>query len=156
PRSALMMECFDPAAAPDQLVARLEVVGRHSASALYNAAEHRRIPGRFIWMPIANVQEGLGGKARAILYSIGASVLLLLLVLIFVPYPLKMEAKGQLLPIDRGYVFTPVEARVDQFLVEPGQMVSKGQPLVRMYDVELERKMVQLQGEISASENKVR
>src|SRR5207245_3286535 len=37
PRSAMMMECFDPAAAPDQLIARLEVVGRHATSALYNA-----------------------------------------------------------------------------------------------------------------------
>ena len=36
-RSAMMMECFDPSASPEQLVARLEVVGRHSANALYNA-----------------------------------------------------------------------------------------------------------------------
>ena len=50
-RSAMMMECFDPAASPEQLVARMEVVGRHSANALYNASEHKRIPMRFIWMP---------------------------------------------------------------------------------------------------------
>ena len=32
-RSALVMECFDPAATAEQLVARLDVVGRHAASA---------------------------------------------------------------------------------------------------------------------------
>src|SRR5262249_4176317 len=92
PRSALMMEWFDPAQSPEQLVARLEVVGRHATSALYNAAEHRRIPMRFIWQPLAKVQEGLGDKARAILYSIAAALTLLILILVFVPYPLKMEA----------------------------------------------------------------
>ena len=103
PRSGLMMECFDPAQTPEQLVARLEVVGRHATSALYNAAEHRRIPMRFIWQPIAKIQEGLGGKARAIIISIAAGVFLLALALIFVPYPLKMDAKGQLLPKESNW-----------------------------------------------------
>ena len=66
PRSALMMECFDPAQAPEQLVARLEVVGRHAASALYNAAEHRRISTWFIWQPIVRVQEVLGRLSDSI------------------------------------------------------------------------------------------
>ena len=48
------------------MIARLDVVARHATRALYNAVEHRRIPMRFLWMPLAKVQEGLGGKARAI------------------------------------------------------------------------------------------
>src|SRR5262249_14167906 len=104
--------CFDPASAPEQLLARLEVVGRHATAALYNAAEHRRIPLRYLWQPIAKVQEGLGGKARAITFGVTAGVLLLLLAMIFVPYPLKMDAKGQLLPEDRRYIYSPVEGQV--------------------------------------------
>src|SRR5438309_5751468 len=118
-----MMECFDPAQSPEQLVARLEVVGRHAASALYNAAEHRRIPMRFIWQPIAKVQEGLGGKVRAIIISIAAALFLLTLVLVFAPYPLKMHAKGQLLLKERRILYSPVEAKIDHFMVEPGQSV---------------------------------
>src|SRR5207302_2378546 len=105
PRSAIMMECFDPAAAPDQLVARLDVVGRHATSALYNASEYRRIPLRWVWAPIAKIQEGLGGKARAIALGVMAGLVLLIGLMIFVPYPLKMEAKGQLLPVSRRYAF---------------------------------------------------
>jgi multidrug efflux pump subunit AcrA (membrane-fusion protein) len=156
PRSGLMMECFDPAVAPDQLVARLEVVGRHATSALYNAAEHRRIPGRLIWMPIAKVQEGLGGKTRAIMLGVAAGLLLLIGIMVLVPYPLKMEAKGQLLPRERRYIFTPVDAKVDGFVVDPGQQVSEGQPLVRMYDQELDYKMLKLQGEIDGADQKAR
>jgi hypothetical protein len=55
PRTVLVMEAFDPDVAPEQLVARMEVVGRHAASALYNATEHKRIPFRWIWMPLARL-----------------------------------------------------------------------------------------------------
>jgi hypothetical protein len=151
PRSGLMMECFDPAQSPDQLVARLEVVGRHATSALYNAAEHRRIPMRFIWQPLAKVQEGLGGKARAWTIGITAGLALLTLGLIFIPYPLKMDAKGQLLPKDRRYVYSPVEGKIESFLVEPNQPVMKEQPLVLMHDAQLESQMQKLEAEIAAA-----
>jgi hypothetical protein len=151
PRSGLMMECFDPAQSPEQLVARLEVVGRHAASALYNAAEHRRIPMRFIWQPIAKVQEGLGGKARAIIISIAAGLFLLLLLFVFVPYPLKMDSKGQLLPKERRFIYTPVEGKIDHFMVEPGQPVMKDQDLILMHDVQLEERMRKLEAEIAAA-----
>jgi hypothetical protein len=154
PRSALMMECFDPAQSPEQLVARLEVVGRHATSALYNAAEHRRIPMRFIWQPIAKVQEGLGGKARVIIMGIAAGLALLLLVLIFVPYPLKMDSKGQLLPKERRFIYAPVEGKIDRFGVEPGQRVVSGQPLVYMHDATLAERMQKLEGEIAAARSK--
>src|SRR5262249_42695041 len=146
PRSALMMEAFEPATAPEQVVARLEVVGRHSIAALYNAVEHKRIPMRFLWLPLAKVQEGLGGKARAILTLVGVGLLLLILCLIFIPYPLRMEAKGQLLPIDRKWLFSRTPTQVAQIkqiqdFVKTGALVSKGQELIRMYDRDLAQKI---------------
>ena len=38
-RSALMMECFEPSTAPEQLIARMEVVGKHTTTAVYNAVK---------------------------------------------------------------------------------------------------------------------
>jgi hypothetical protein len=148
PRSGLMMECFDPAMAPEQLVARLEVVGRHATTALYNAAEYRRIPMRFFWMPLAKVQEGLGGKARAITMAVLGGIALLVVLMIFVPYPLKMEAKGQLLPKERAYIFSPVEGQIMEFRVEPAARVNARQAVVVMHDVQLGQKIVGLLGEI--------
>jgi hypothetical protein len=148
PRSAIMMECFDPQASPEQLIARLEVVGRHATSALYNAYEHRRIPMRFVWAPLAKVQEGLGGKTRAIILGVAAGLVALAAAMVFVPYPLKMDAKGQLLPRDRNYIFSPVEAKIEEFKVEPGQDVAVNDPLVVMHDHQLEQKMVQIEGEM--------
>jgi biotin carboxyl carrier protein len=156
PRSALMMECFDPSATPEQLIARLEVVGRHSTSALYNAAEHRRIPMRFIWGPLAKVQEGLGGKARAIILGVALALVALTAIFVFVPYPLKMDAKGQLLPRERRWVYSPVDAQIVRFKVNPGDEVRADDPVVDMRDIELGRKMIQLLGEMQAAEQNIR
>src|SRR5262249_37543343 len=89
PRSALLLESFATTTPIEQLVARLEVIAKHTGSALYNAASYRQIPLRFLWQPVARVQAGLGGKTKAILYSVAAALFLLLMALIFVPYPLK-------------------------------------------------------------------
>jgi len=158
PRSGLMMESFEPAAAPEQLVARLEVVGRHSTAALYNAIEHKRIPMRFVWMPLAKVQEGLGGKARAIITLIGAALVVLVLAMIFVPYPLRMEAKGQLLPKERQYLYSPVPGTVKEIrdVVQTGRWVSKDQELIRMYDVELARKINEINLDILKASQTIR
>jgi hypothetical protein len=155
PRSVLLMESFEPNTSPEQLIARLEVVGRHATSALYNAVEHRRIPGRWIWQPVARLQEGLGGKARAIGISIAAALVVLLAVFVFVPYPLKMDAKGQLLPEVRRYIYSPVEATVEKFPegIDHGTTVSENQPLVLMYDLKLRKDMEQLQGEIASAQH---
>ncbi|HXG10037.1 MAG TPA: hypothetical protein VNK04_09625 [Gemmataceae bacterium] len=153
PRSVLMMECFEPAAAPEQLIARQEVLARHAASALYNAVEHRRIPFRFIWMPIARVQEGLGGKTRAILWGIAAALLILIGVLYFVPYPLKMDATGQLLPEERYWVYSPTKGHVVRFNVDAGQEVGEHENLVLMFDRELKIKLENLQAEVRGAQN---
>ncbi|HZT82369.1 MAG TPA: efflux RND transporter periplasmic adaptor subunit, partial [Gemmataceae bacterium] len=152
PRSALMMECFEPAAAPEQLLARTEVIGKHAAGALYNAVEHRRIPFRFIWAPLAKVQEGLGGKTNAIILGIITALLAAAAVLYFVPYPLKMDATGQLLPETRRWVFSPVEAHTEEIPVKPGDQVGEGENLLRMYDVQLNLKIVQLAQEVASAQ----
>jgi hypothetical protein len=161
PRSALMMEAFEPSNAPEQVVARLEVVGKHSTAALYNAIEHKRIPMRMLWVPLAKVQEGLGGKARAILTIIGAALLILVLCMIFIPYPLRMEAKGQLLPFKRMWLFsrTPTQtAKIEEIrdFVQTGRPVTKGQELIRMYDRELAQKIYDFQVEIEKADSTIR
>src|SRR5262249_25880703 len=148
PRSALMVECFEPMATPEQLFARLEVIGRHATPALYNAVEHRRIPMRFIWQPLAKVQEGLGGKAKAIGTLILVGVMILLALLIFMPYPLKLDANGNLLPEQRRWVFSEMPSKVELFRVKPNAQVEPGSDLVLLYDHDLEVKLVQLEGAI--------
>jgi hypothetical protein len=157
PRSALLMECFEPQTAPDQMVARLEVVAQHATPALYNASEHRRIPMRFIWMPLAKVQEGLGGKARTIVTLIGAGVLALAAALIFVPYPLRMDANGQLLPYPRGWIYTPEPGKILEIKqgLRSGSPVFQDQEVILVYGSELEGKIRALEKDIIQAESSI-
>jgi hypothetical protein len=151
PRSTLLMECFEPAAAPDQLLARLDVIGQHGTTALYNAVEYRRIPFRFVWKPMATLQEGLGGKARVIAASVLTAVAVLAVVMTIVPYPLKMEAQGRLEPETHQFVYAPQSGEIERFNVRPGDVVAPGHDLALLYDSELMEKVIQLKAEIKTA-----
>jgi len=150
-RSALMMECFETNLAPEQLIARLEVVGRHAGPSLFNAQQYYRIPMRLLWLPLAYVQDGLGGKAKAITASILAGLTILVLAMIFVPFPLKMEANGEALPKDRAWVYPPWPGAVVDIPagLASGSRVTKGQPLMTLFDLELAEKITKMQTEIA-------
>jgi hypothetical protein len=157
PRFALVMECFDPATAPEELIARLDVVARHARGAVHNAAAYRRIPLRWLWQPLAAVQEGLGGPAAVWTAVLAATLVAVLAALVCLPFPLKMDATGQLLPRERRWLYAPVEGQVVRFEqgVQPGSAVAENQSLVLMYDVQLELKLVQLANEIAAAQEEI-
>ena len=155
-RTALLMECFEPPAEPQQLVARLEVVGRHSVSALYNAVEYRRIPMRFVWLPLAKLQDGLGGKGRVILTLIMVLLLSLGCLMALVPYPLKMDAKGQLLPKTRQHLFMPEPAKVQAIHVKPGDQLPADFSVLTAYSPQVDSKMHSLTTARNSFENLVR
>jgi hypothetical protein len=146
-RAALLMECFEPPAEPQQITARMEVVDRHAASALYNAVEYRRIPARWLWLPVAKVQEGVGGKGRAISALVAITLGLLAAALYFIPYPLKMDAKGELLPRVRANIYSPVAGTVKEFYVAPSDVVGEHRSLGLMFDLKLQEKLRQLMTE---------
>jgi len=137
-RSVLVLESFNPPELIEPLIQRLEVVGKHAAPALYNAAQMKRVPLKFLWWPIAKVQDGLGGKAR--FYTVGTIVLLMILtaVMILVPYPLRMDAKGQLQPTENANIFAPREGKLVRFNVKPGDKLAPGQAIAELYDPQLE------------------
>jgi hypothetical protein len=156
-RSALMMECFETNLQPDQLIARLDVVGRHACPSLYNAGQYRRIPFRFLWLPLAHVQDGLGGKTKAIVTASVAGVAAFILAMIFVPFPLKMDATGPLLPINRDWIFTPIPGKVEVIPpgLKSGSKVAKGQTLMELFDTDLFKQVNDLDMEIAVLEGQV-
>jgi hypothetical protein len=154
PRSALLMESFEPTLPTEQMIARLEVIGKHATTALYNATEYKRIPGQFIWLPLAKLQEGLGGKAKAITWGVSGGLLVLALVMIFVPYPLKMGADGQVWPVKRPFIYPPVPCEVEHFAhgIKSGSRVSKDQELIEIYAPDLASSIIELTKDIGGLE----
>jgi hypothetical protein len=162
-RAALLMECFEPPAEPQQIIARMDVVAKHATPALYNSVEHRRIPMRWIWLPLAKVQEGIGGKGRAISAAVAVALSLLISILVLVPYPLKMESKGELLPEIRRNIYAPVAGSVKRFTVVPTDEVPPDRDLAVLYDLQmlkqvstLESEMISAQKEAEEAENQAK
>jgi hypothetical protein len=146
-RSAVLMEVFDPPEQTALIEQKLDVVAAHSATALYNAAEMKRVPLKPLWWPLMRVQQGLGGKARFWTFFTVGTLALLVAVLVFVPYPMKLDAKGKAVPLDRSYIFTPFDARVVKFEVAPDSEVAPGAPVAVMWRQEFDKEITDLKGE---------
>jgi hypothetical protein len=143
-RAALVMECFDPPLEPQQIIGRMDVIARHSASAITNALDYDRVPMQWMWLPVARFEEMLGGRGKAILAAVICGVAGLASALAFMPYPLKMEASGQLLPEVRRKIFPPTEGIIRELTVSPGQEVEENGNLGLMHDSQLESQIRQL------------
>src|SRR5690606_16500437 len=71
--------------------------------------------------------------------------------LAIVPYPLKMEAKGQLLPKKRGWVFAPVPGHVVDFRsgLKSGSPVNKDQDLILLHSMELGKQVREIKDQMA-------
>jgi hypothetical protein len=155
PRSILMLESFNPPEQTDALTQRLEVIGKHAAPALYNAAQMKRVPLKVLWWPLAKLQEGVGGKGK--FYAISAMVLVAILIgcMVLIPYPLRMESKGQLLPVEIAQVFPLREAVVREIRVKPGDTVLPGYELFTFYSPDLEKEYKDAQDKLDTAKNTI-
>jgi hypothetical protein len=146
PSAALIMESFKPDSSLQPMMDRLEVIGRHSTSALLNAMKYRRIPMRWLWQPLVWFQDELGGPQRLLGVLTFLFVVAISCVLYFGTCVLTTEARGQLLPCQRRWVYAPIEGQIVHFdeKVRPGAVVSENQSLILMYDVQLANHLIDL------------
>ena len=155
-RSVMVLESFNPPEQTEPMVQRLEVIGKHAAPALYNSAEMKRVPLKFLWWPLAKLQEGIGGKSR--FYMIGGVILLAILIGVMsaVPYQLRMEAKGQLLPVEIAQIFPPKEGIVRDIRVKPGDQIDPRYPVVTLYSADLKDNYLKVQAKFDEAENSIK
>lgn len=154
-RSVLLVECFEPSFTAEQLLSRVEVLARHAAPAMYNALEHRRIPFRWLLLPLANIRDSLRGKRLAWASAVAGALALITLLLIFVPYPLRMSATGKLMPKERQTVYAQIEGKITEVRVKPGDLVSKDQELFDIFDQQLASKMMKLQQDLRHAQDRI-
>ncbi|MGL4421766.1 MAG: hypothetical protein ACRCZF_13950, partial [Gemmataceae bacterium] len=148
-RSVVLLECFNPPENTDPILQRLEIVNKHAAPALYNAAEMKKIPLKPLWWPVLKVQEGLGGRARFITILAIVGLLALTAAMILVPSPLKMEAKGQLEPVEIGSIYAPAEGQLMQINFMPGDKIDAGAAIVDLYSDQMAEKIRNYEGKLA-------
>jgi hypothetical protein len=107
----------------------------------------KRVPLKFLWWPIAKVQEGVGGKARFITLLAILLLAALTCTMIFVPYQLRMEAKGQMQPVEVAKVF-PNHEGIVRLLRNPGEELQPGDWAVQLESPQLRTEYQDLQGKL--------
>jgi hypothetical protein len=147
-RSVLVVECFNPPEQIETLLQRLDVVTKHAAPALYNAAELASVPLKFLWWPIAKLQHGIGGKRRFIAAGVAVLLALVVAAMVLVPAPLRMEAKGQLQPVEVTKIYPPREGQVRDVRVQPGKKIDPNFECVVLYSREFEDEYGRAQSEL--------
>jgi biotin carboxyl carrier protein len=154
-RAALLAECFEPSLGPEQLEARLQVVVQHATPALYNALEYRRAAAGWL----KRCQSGLLDWARGRRGRKGLVLLVVLMALVgtllLVPAPLRLDARGQLLPKERQFVYAELHGKVVEVKAQHGEQVHRGQELLFLRDLETQLKIEQLGIKVSFAEQRL-
>ncbi|BBO35943.1 efflux RND transporter periplasmic adaptor subunit [Lacipirellula parvula] len=153
---AIIIEQLVDSRAPDGLMQRVDVVRRHSATALTNAQSHEGLFLLPLWRLIG--QSRVLVTARNLPKTILASIAIVAAVLAMwlFPWDFNVTADGKLQPEVRANVFAAVDGRITDVLVTEGQAVKKGELLAKQRSSPLEDQRAQLEGEIAANEQDYR
>lgn len=148
---AVVIEQLVDGRQPDGLMQRVDVVRRHSSTALANAKE---IEGLFL-LPLWR----LLGKTRLLVTARNLPKTLLALALVggivfslcYVPYDFNVVADGKLLPEVRRGVFASIDGKVVGVDVDHGSRVREGEVLARMESTTLDGEIARIEGEIATT-----
>jgi biotin carboxyl carrier protein len=153
--AALTAESFEPAFSVEQLQERLQTLAPHSTAALSNAMETAHMPLRRASRALAWVRDRASKRTvtRVGLYTL--PLVVLLAVLTFVPTQLRLEAKGELLPVQRQMVYAVQTGKIVELRARPGDRVEKGQELLFIEDLETQLQIDQLAIKIGAAEQRL-
>ncbi|MCI0463092.1 MAG: efflux RND transporter periplasmic adaptor subunit [Gemmataceae bacterium] len=142
--AVLLAECFENSLPADQLKGRLEVVAGHAGSALGNALAHQRGTAGWVARLRYRVGEWTAGRRSRKALLVLAVLLLVGGALALVPAPLRVEARGQLLPRERRIVYADLPGKVIDLKVRHGEVVQKGQELLFVQDLDTQLKVEHL------------
>jgi multidrug efflux pump subunit AcrA (membrane-fusion protein) len=155
PCAVVVTECFHPPAGPEALRARLESLAPDTAAALYNALRYEQVPLRRLSNALERLRDCLCPRRLAKAGLVGGGLLLVIAALTLIPAPLRIEARGELLPRERQVVYSTLNGKVVELKAQHGESVGKGQELLLMEDLDLQLQIEQLGIKVSSAEQRV-
>jgi multidrug efflux pump subunit AcrA (membrane-fusion protein) len=148
---AIVIEQLVDSRPPDGMLQRVDVVRRHSATALTNAQAHEGLFLLPLWSFIGKSRVLVTARnlPKTILAAIALAGAITFLSLF--PWDFTVTASGNLLPESRRDVFAALNGVITDVPVVEGQAVKKGQIVAQQRSTELDEKVVTLQGQIAAN-----
>lgn len=124
-----------------------------STLALRNASRVGHIPGHRFWFRLAD-RSWLARWAPATLLAAALSVGVIA-ALLLIPADIRLRARGELVPANRRDVFAPRDGIVSAVLVESGQRVAAGQPLLEIRSTDLDLETQRVEGELDLARQRL-
>ena len=153
---ALVVEQIAESRLAPGLTAKLDLLNDHVAAALQTAREDERIFLRGPLRVLGRGAEYLHGRKLVKTAAVAAAAVALGLALWLVPYPYRVTGEGVLVPAEQRRVFAPFDGEVTEVLVEGGDVVTEGQPLLRVRNVELIEQALDAEVTVSEKRTEVR
>jgi len=153
---AIIIEQLVDSRQPEGMSQRIDVVRRHSSTALTNAQEHESLFLMPLWKLLGKTQVLV--TARNLPKTLLATIALVgvIFALVYVQYDFTVIADGKLLPKVRRDVFAHLDGMVEEVTVDHGDLVKKDQVLARQRSIDLETQIQQLLGQIAETEKDIR
>lgn len=152
---AVVIEQLVDSRPPEGMLQRIDVVRRHSATALTNAQEFENLFLLPLWRILGKTRVLV--TARNLPKTIAAAIAITaaIVALATVPYDFNMVADAKLLPELRRDVFAEIDGQITEVPVRHGQHVKQGDLLAKMRSIELEQQTTQLLGEIDSTNQEI-
>lgn len=144
---ALLIEQLVDSRQPEGMMQRIDVVRRHSSTALTNAQEHESLFLMPLWRLLGKTQVLMTARNLPKTILALAAIIGVVCAMCFVPYDFNVVSEGKLVPQVYQDVFAAIDGKVEEVLVNHGQKVEKDQLLAILKSTELEEQEVQLTGQ---------
>ena len=142
---ALVVEQIEDNRPGPNFVERVEIVARHSETALHNALRHERVFLLPLWHWIGEKFAKLRGRTLAKFVAVLVAVAVAIGAMAVVPKEFRLEGHGKLNPELRREVFANEAGIVDEILVTTEEKVEKGQTLIRLKSIPLQSELLEAQ-----------
>jgi multidrug efflux pump subunit AcrA (membrane-fusion protein) len=142
----LIVERIEDSRVPESMLGRIDFVSQHGGSALANAWEHENVFLMPVWKALGKTKWVVKARTLPKTVAVLAAAIVVLATLLLWPASFEMEASGRLEPVLRRNIFATQDGRVEEVLVDHGDRVSAGQPLLRLRSTELEMDLAAVTG----------
>lgn len=155
-KAALIVEMVEDTDVPGDMGGRVDAVCKNGGPALFNSLEHHRIPLLPVMKAVGGMTQWFTGQnlPKVVIGVILATVLIAGLILI--PWPLRLEGRGELVPREKRTIFAPLTGTIRSVKVDHDDPVEDGSLLAEMFNPELEREESKLQDDLRVAEQEMR
>ena len=152
---AIIIEQLVDSRQPEGMLQRIDVVRRHSSTALTNAQEHESLFLMPVWKFLGKTQVLVTARHLPKTILATAALIGLICAACYVQYDFNVMADGKLLPEIRRDVFAHLDGMVEEVSVNHGDLVTAGQVLARQRSAELEQQIIQTMGQLAETQQDI-